>query len=212
MSDPSKRNLNSATRFKGLYIMQRIVGALADLGQDPTIVPVTIQLAPSQTADALQVLDTNGDLLFNVSAAGIAGPAPQSPTPFGLGGAFYTARAEYNFAVDGGAIGLITPAVNATIPNNAIILGALINPTTAFVGATATISFGTAAGSSAASIKAATAVASFTLDALLPGIPVFTAGSAFKMTAPGAITLTVAVAPLTAGVAEITLFYFVAAN
>ncbi len=213
MSAASTRNHFSATRFKALFIKQRKTGGdPTDFGMNPLVVPLTIELAPTQTADALQVQDSNKNVLFNITAAGIAGPAPQSPTPFGLGGAFYTARALYNFAVDGGAIGVITPAVNAIIPNNAIIVGGIINPTTAPVGATATIGFGTLAGSSAASIKAATAIASYTLDALLPVIPVFTAGSAFKMTAAGAITMSVAVVPLTAGVIEITLFYFVAAG
>jgi len=122
------------------------------------------------------------------------------------------ARAKYDFAVDGGAIGLITPALNATLPDNAIIVGGILNPTTALIGATATIAVGTAAGSSASAIKAATAVATYSLDAILATVPVFTAASAFKMTAAGAITLTVATAALTAGVLEITLFYIPAAN
>src|SRR6266498_3452169 len=42
------------------------------------------------------------------------------------------AHATYDFAVDGGAIGLITPATNNTIPSGAIILGGIIDITTAF--------------------------------------------------------------------------------
>lgn len=120
------------------------------------------------------------------------------------------ARAKYDFAVAGGAISTIT--LNAILPDNAIVVGALINPTVAPVGALATIAFGTLAGSSATSIKAATAIATYTLDAILPGTPVFTAASAFKMTAAGAITMTVAATALTAGVIEVTVFYYVAAQ
>lgn len=116
------------------------------------------------------------------------------------------ARAVYDFAVDGGAIGLITPARTITLPDKAIILGGVIDHATAFTSlGSATISVGTSAGSSAASLKAATAVASFT--GLLAIVPVFTAATMVKMTAAGAITLTVAVAALTAGKAGINVAY-----
>jgi hypothetical protein len=122
------------------------------------------------------------------------------------------AKAIYNFAADGGVIGLITPVRNAVIPANAIVFGGLAIPTTALAGATATIAIGTSAGSSAASLKAATAVATYSLNAILPLIPVFTAGSAFKMTAAGKITCTVAVAALTAGVLEIEVYFMECTN
>lgn len=123
------------------------------------------------------------------------------------------AYALYNFAVDGGAIATITPAVNSTIPANAIIIGGILNPTTALTsGGSATIAVGTAAGSSTSALKAATAVASYTIDALMPTVPVFTAGSSVKLSAAGAITITVAVATLTAGVMEIMVFYVVPTN
>jgi hypothetical protein len=122
------------------------------------------------------------------------------------------ARAKYDFAVDGGAIATITPATNMTIPDNAIIFGVIANSTTALTsGGSATIAIGTSAGSSTTALKAATAVASYSADALLPGVPVFTAGTAVKLTAAGAITITNAVATLTAGVLEIFAFYIVPA-
>lgn len=136
----------------------------------------------------------------------------QPSTMFGLG-LPRVARAKYDFAVDGGAIGLITPVTNVTLPDNAIIIGGILNPTTALTSlGSATIASGTSAGSSATSLKAATAVASYSLDALLAVVPVWTAGSSFKMTAAGLITLTVATAALTAGVLEISVFYIHAAN
>lgn len=123
------------------------------------------------------------------------------------------AYAMYNFAADGGAIATITPAVNSNIPANAVIVGAVINPTTAVTSlGSATVSIGTSAGSSTTSIVGATAKASLSLDALVAATPVFTAATSFKMTAAGSITFTVAVAALTAGVIEVFVFYVVPAN
>ncbi len=126
-------------------------------------------------------------------------------------GILRTARAKYDFAVDGGAISTITPGsvVNATIPDNAVIVAGTINATTACTsGASATISVGTSAGSSTAAMLALTAVASFSADAIINAVPVF--ATPVKMTAEGRITFSIAVAALTAGVIEATLFYFVA--
>jgi len=121
------------------------------------------------------------------------------------------ARARYSFATDGGAIATITPKLNVTLPDNAVIMGAVINSTTACTsGGAATISVGTSAGSSTTSILAATAVASFSLDARIAGVPTFAVP--VKLTAAGAITLTVATATLTAGIVEVVLFYWVADN
>lgn len=130
----------------------------------------------------------------------------QTSRSFGIG-TMRVARAKYDFAVDGGAISVITLATNVTIPDNAIIWGGILNSTTAFIGAGATISFGTTAGSSANSIKNVEAVATFALDALIATIPVQTVGSAFKMTAAGQITMQIVGFVLTAGVCEVTLFY-----
>ena len=119
------------------------------------------------------------------------------------------ARAKYDFAVDGGLVSTITPVTNATIPDNAVIVGGTINSTTAAAGATATIAVGTSAGSSTTSLLAATAVGSFTTDAVLNSAATFAAP--VKMTASGSVTVTIATADLTAGVIEITVLYYVAA-
>ena len=133
------------------------------------------------------------------------------PATVGLG-VPRTARAKYIFGTDGGAQGTITPAANSTIPVNALVYGAIIDVLVApLSGGSATIAIGTAAGSSTTSIKIATAVATYALNAILPGTPVFTAGTAFKMSAAGAITITVAAADLiTAGTLDIIVFYVVA--
>ena len=122
----------------------------------------------------------------------------------------HLARATYDFAVDGGAVGLITPAVGANyiLPSGSIILGGVIDITTALTsGGSATIAVGLSAGASgAAALKAATAVASWTAG-LMAIIPLFAAANMIKMTAEGTITLTVAVAALTAGKFEAKLLY-----
>jgi len=67
------------------------------------------------------------------------------------------ARARYDFSVDGGAVGAITPKLGCSLPDNAVIVGGTINSTTAVLsGGAATVSVGTTAGSSATSILAAT--------------------------------------------------------
>lgn len=118
------------------------------------------------------------------------------------------AKALYDFTTDGGAIGLITPAVNFTLPNKAIIIGGILDVVTTFVGATATIAIGTSAGSSTTSLKAATAVATYAAG-LLATVPVFTAATAVKLTAAGLITLTIATANLTVAKMGIHLAYVV---
>lgn len=145
----------------------------------------------------------------DITAASITEAKIAASSGFGLG-VLRVARAKYSFAVDGGTVSLITPAINAAIPDNAVIVGGTINSTTAATsGGSATISVGTSAGSGAASLLAATAVASFSVDALLNSAA--THAAPVKLTAAGSITLTVAVADLTAGIIEVTVLYFVAA-
>jgi len=119
------------------------------------------------------------------------------------------AHAQYNFGVDGGAS--CTPASNATIPQNAVMVGATINSTTAMTAAgAATMSIGTTAGSSATSILAATGKASYSTNALINGAVTFAAP--VKMSAAGNINVTIATGPLTAGVVEIYVYYYVSST
>ncbi len=166
-------------------------------------VPLTVQGVSGQSGNLVEVLDSTGAYLQKIGSTQVS--------PFGLGGSLRMARAKYDFAVDGGgAPGLITPATNAIIPDNAIIIGGIANPTTALVGSSTTIAIGTSAGSAANALKVATAEATYSTDAVLALTPVFSSAWV-KMTAAGSITITTAVAALTAGVMEITVFYFVAA-
>ncbi len=129
-------------------------------------------------------------------------------TSMGLG-VLRVARAKYDFAVDGGVVGAITPVSNAVLLDNAVIVGGTVNSTTAITSlGAATVSIGTVAGSGAASLLAATPKASLSLDALLNAVPVF--ATPLKLTAESKINITVGTADLTAGVIEITLLYFVA--
>lgn len=121
-------------------------------------------------------------------------------------------HAQYNFAVDGGVAGLITPAVNCTIPANAIIVSETINVTTAPLSlGSATVAVGTSAtGGAANSFLAATGKASLTLNSLFNGAVTF--ASPLKVTVAGPITITIGTANLTAGVIEIWVQYFIASN
>lgn len=134
------------------------------------------------------------------------------PTAAGLG-IPRVAKMRYVFGTDGGAQGAITPADTSEIPDNAIILGGVLDITTQLTsGGSATISVGTTAGSGAATIVPDTAVASWDVGLDLALTPVFTAATMFKMTAAGSLNLTVSTADLTAGVFEIQVFYVVGAN
>jgi len=125
------------------------------------------------------------------------------------GGELQTAKAVYSFAVDGGAISTIVPRRGFSLPDNAIIVGGTINSTAACTSSGAgTLSVGTSAGSSTTSILGATAVASLSLDARINAVPTF--ATPVKLTAAGNITVSIASFAFTAGVVEITLFYFVA--
>lgn len=117
-----------------------------------------------------------------------------------------TGTAIYSFATDGGAVATITPRRTFVLPRNAVIVGAVINSITACTsGGAATISVGTSAGSSATSILGATAIASFTTNALLA--PAVSFAAPVKLTATGGITVTVATATVTAGVIEVSVVY-----
>lgn len=147
---------------------------------------------------------------FNSSgpvAAGIAG----GNTGGGLA-SVGNAKMTYNFAADGGAIATITPINSPTIPAGAIILGGVVDLTTAITsngGNTATIGLGLGAGAQVASLLAPIVVsnAQWTPAGLKALIPVFTAASAVKVAAASRLTLTVAVQTLTAGVFDVNLAY-----
>ena len=137
-----------------------------------------------------------------LQTSGVANSSANGVAPMNV------AHAVYNFATDGGAVSTITPALTAAIPAHAVIVIATVDVTTSCTsGGSATIAIGTSAGSSTTSILAATAVASMGAG-ITNGVPVI--ATPVKLTAAGNITVTIAVAALTAGVIEVFASYYVA--
>jgi len=187
-------------------------GAIAAVADSATVIPGAT-VTGSGTGHVLAYSNGSAWLVAGATAgSGIPESSLLPASAFALN-ELRTAHAKYDFAVDGGAATTITLASNSTIPNKAIILGGIINVTTAVTsGGAANVAVGTSAGSAADSLLAATAKASFSLNALLATVPVFTAATAFKMTAAGSITTTIDTNALTAGVFEVFVVYVLAAT
>ena len=115
--------------------------------------------------------------------------------------------AQYDFAVQGGAIGTVNllglDGKPAVLPQNAIIVLALIDVLTpCTTSASGTIAL---TAQSAGDIKAALAAASYT--GLVAGIPVGTAATAIKMTADRTLQATIATGAITAGKFNVIIEY-----
>ena len=124
-----------------------------------------------------------------------------------------TAIGEFDFAVDGGAVGTITLRAQPTdatgneIPAGSVITGGYIEVDTPFTsGGAATVSAGSEA---AADLQAAAAVsgAPWSSTGRKSIVPAGTGATSVKTTAKRALTLTVAVAALTAGKGRVVVFY-----
>jgi hypothetical protein len=137
----------------------------------------------------------------------IEGQGSINPSDQSGGGGAQLVKATYDFAVDGGGIGTIQLANSLVIPTGAIIFGGLIDGITLPVGVGATIAVGLGAGAQAASLKAATAIATYAAGAIVPIVPVWTAASAFVVAADTKVSVTIATAALTAGKFGINLYY-----
>ncbi len=168
------------------------------------VVRTTTSAAPTGTATiglAVGITKNSytdfGEALFSytVVAGGVVGLASLN-----------TVKATYDFTVDGGAQGVITPVLTALIKSGSIIVACTVHVLVALTsGGSATIAIGTTAGSAANSLKTATAVASYSLAAVLNGTATFAAP--VLMTADGSIDITVATADLTAGKMDIIVTY-----
>lgn len=119
-------------------------------------------------------------------------------------GVMGVARATYDFAVDGGAVSSI--GLGVTIPDNAIIVGGVLDIVTAF---TSTGGTGTIALDSEGAGDLLAAVDADTLSGVVALIPVWTAATAIKMTAANELTITIATAAITAGKAVLFVQYVV---
>ena len=124
-----------------------------------------------------------------------------------------TAVGEYDFAVDGGAVGAITlraapgDAQGAVLPAGSVITGGYIEVDTPFTsGGAATVSVGSEA---AADLQAAAAVsgAPWSTTGRKSVVPAGTGATSVKTTAARSLTLTVATAALTAGKGRVVVFY-----
>lgn len=119
-----------------------------------------------------------------------------------------TAEAEYDFDVDGGAIGTITLrgiGINGgEIPDGSVITGGYIDVTTAV---TPTTGATVALNSEAAGDLRTAAVASDLGVGRVDITPDATGSTAIKTTAKRSLAMTIATAELTAGVFRLVVFY-----
>jgi hypothetical protein len=196
------------SRFKELQVVAPGAGGS---GHEPSvgagaIVPFKIIIPAGQSVDTFEVVTAAGVVLFKIDKSGAIASGPGSAAGLGNLG---VAHAVYSFATDGGAS--CTPALNATIPANAILIGATVNvPTAVTASGSATVGIGTTAGSTTTSILAATGKASLTIDALINGVP--TLAAPVKMSAAGQISVLIATGPLLTGIVEIFVYYVLAQN
>jgi len=117
---------------------------------------------------------------------------------FGAGG-LQVIKATYDFAVDGGLVGTILLSQSLIVPADFVVLGGILNPITTFNGGGgATVAVGIGNGAQTAALKAATGFASYVGGTSLAVLPIFSSGF-FTLAADGKISITVAVAALTAG-------------
>lgn len=117
------------------------------------------------------------------------------------------ARAGYDFAIQGGAVGTIPLLGSTLIPSGAIITRVVINTITPLTsGGSATVALRTEA---AADLLAATAIGSAPWVAAGPntGKPNAKDGSFVLTTAARDVSFVIATAALTAGKADIYVFY-----
>lgn len=164
------------------------------------------------TIPAILTTSANAGQTYQINAAGT--PVLTGNVADGLS-TQSICHATYTFAVDGGATPVV-PAGNCLIPINAVITNVGVQATTSVTAAgSATVALGctggTGCGSSA--LMAATAKVSLSAGTFGQSIPVpQTASSWVKTTAATGITLTIASGPLTAGVIEIYVFYYVSSS
>lgn len=121
------------------------------------------------------------------------------------------ASGEYDFAVDGGAIGAITlrgsGPLGGLVPNGAVIMGGYIEIDTLFTtGSAATMALSV---EGANDLQTATVVsgAPYSTTGRKAIVPVWTAATFIKTTAARALTATIATGTITAGKGRVVVFY-----
>jgi hypothetical protein len=174
------------------------------------------------TFATLPLINTNTGYIYNCpsvgpnakqwSVTGITGPPGVGTTNadssiFGTV-AMGVCHFEYNFAVDGGAIGTIIPKNNCVIPANSIITGSTIYASTALTtSASGTLSIGySGTGGGTTKLLAATAAASVT--GILQSVIVPQTASGFgKITTAGAGEVAIATGAITAGIVDCWIYW-----
>jgi hypothetical protein len=125
----------------------------------------------------------------------------------GLENAKKVAYYEYDFDKDGGAIGAIALRPGSAIPAGAVITDAMVDVETAVTSlGAATIALHNKAAND---IVTAVVLAGFTANTLIDGIPDGSIGNAIRTIVAGGVTLTIAVADLTAGKFVVAVEYYV---
>lgn len=140
----------------------------------------------------------------------ITGARQRSAAPSSEGvfvGGLSVVRADYSFAADGGAVGTIALLGATSIPSGAIVVGGLVEVTTALTsGGAATVAVQV---EGAGDIVAAAAVsgAPWSTTGRKSVVPAFTGATSVKTTAARDVSAVVATAALTAGAFTVYLFY-----
>lgn len=130
-----------------------------------------------------------------------------APEGVGHGGALKVARGDYDFADDGGAQGDIDLMGVAGLPNGAIVVGGLLEVTTALASAGAATAALKVEGAGDIVADVAISGAPWSSAGLKDIVPDMSGSAAVKTTAPRDIVLTVGVADLTAGAFTVVLLY-----
>ena len=123
------------------------------------------------------------------------------------------ASGEYDFAVDGGAVGTITlrsaggAVIGNSIPNGSVITGGYIEVDTPLTsGGAATVAV-TAEGAGDTLAAAAVSGAPWSTTGRKSIVQAFTGATTVKTTAARGMTMTIATAALTAGKFRVVVFY-----
>lgn len=119
---------------------------------------------------------------------------------------------EYDFAVDGGAIGAITlrgggGAGGGNIPNGSVIMGGYIEIDTGFTTGTAATMAISIEGANDLQTATVVSGAPYSTTGRKAIVPVFTAATTIKTTASRNLTATIATGTVTAGKGRVVVVY-----
>lgn len=149
-------------------------------------------------------LHLNGSTLFDSAEQAIGTTAVNGLSQKG------TCRVVYDFAVDGGAIAVITPATAVFLPATAIVTNAWAYVLTGFTGGGSCAFALNIEGAGDLRVAAVIATGGFNTTGLKALIPVGTAATYIVTTVARKLTLTPSVAAITAGKAVFFMEYVVA--